>query len=239
MEFRGRRTPPRDGAQLHRRAGRPGGGRPRAAPRDARTERRIQPGLGLPGARHPGRRTPLLGGHRRRPRPAPTLAARHDACAGGGAAVLEQERLPRALRRGRQGLDRPRRAPLAGAVLAHGRRHGLPADPADRRRRGARRVLLRRAQRPRRRVARGASASRRRTSRSARSRWATRHRRRERPARPRGVRASRWRRSSTAAPGAHRTDMRPVHRTAGAGATRDPRHRSRIRDRASGDCACG
>ena len=39
--------------------------------------------------------------------------------------LLEQGGLPRPLRRARQGLDRPRRGPLAGAVLAHGRRDGL------------------------------------------------------------------------------------------------------------------
>ena len=38
--------------------------------------------------------------------------------------LLQQGGLPRPLRRARQGLDRPGRGPLAGAVLAHGRRHG-------------------------------------------------------------------------------------------------------------------
>ena len=38
--------------------------------------------------------------------------------------MLQQGRLPRPLRRARQGLDRPRRGPLAGAVLAHRRRDG-------------------------------------------------------------------------------------------------------------------
>ena len=110
--------------------------------RDPGPERRLQPGLGLPGARHPGRRTPLLGRHRRRHRPPRRVAEGHDACAGCGA-VLEQGRLPGPLRRARQGLDRPRRSTLAGAVLAHGRRDGLAADPADRRRRRPRRLLLR------------------------------------------------------------------------------------------------
>ena len=68
---------------------------------------------------------------------------RHDARAGRDRAVLEQVGLPRPLRRARQGLDRPRRGPLAGAVLAHGRRDGLAADPADRGRRGPRLLLLR------------------------------------------------------------------------------------------------
>ena len=57
--------------------------------------------------------------------------------------LLQQGGLPRPVRRARQGLDRPGRGPLAGAVLAHGRRDGRAADPADRRRRGPRRLLLR------------------------------------------------------------------------------------------------
>ena len=36
--------------------------------------------------------------------------------------LLQQGGLPRPVRRARQGLDRPGRGPLAGAVLAHGRR---------------------------------------------------------------------------------------------------------------------
>ena len=94
-------------------------------------------------ARHARRRTPLLGA------PPPTRAARrrptrwltgHDARAGRDRALLQQGRLPRPLRRARQGLDRPRRGALAGALLAHGHRDGEPADPADRRRRGPRRA---------------------------------------------------------------------------------------------------
>ena len=72
-----------------------------------------------------------------RPRP---LAGRDDARAGRDRAVLQQGGLPRAVRRARQGLDRPGRGPLADAVLAHGHRDGEPADPADRGRRGPRRA---------------------------------------------------------------------------------------------------
>ena len=57
--------------------------------------------------------------------------------------LSQQGRLPRPVRPAGQGLDRPRRVPLAGPLLAHRHRHGHPADPADRRRRGARRLLLR------------------------------------------------------------------------------------------------
>ena len=88
---------------------------------------------------------PLLGGATdRRPCDAPgRLAARHDARARRDRAVLQQGGLPEPLRRARQGLDRPGRGPLADAVLAHGRRDGEPADPADRGRRGPGRLLLR------------------------------------------------------------------------------------------------
>ena len=60
---------------------------------------------------------------------------------------------------GRQGLDRPRRGALADAVLAHGRRDGEPADPADGHRRRAGQLLHRRAagQGRRRRARRSAS----------------------------------------------------------------------------------
>ena len=57
--------------------------------------------------------------------------------------LSQQGGLPRAVRRAGQGLDGPGGAPLAGALLAHRHRHGVPADPADRGRRGARRLLLR------------------------------------------------------------------------------------------------
>ena len=89
----GRPSPP-DGPRLQRRAGRPGGHRPRAGQRGARAERRVQPGLGVPGARQPGRRTPVLGGHRRRPRPPGQLAGRDDGRAGGDPAVLQQGGVP-------------------------------------------------------------------------------------------------------------------------------------------------
>ena len=77
---------------------------------------------------------------------------RHDARAGRDRALLEQGGLPGSLRRARQGLDRPRRGPLAGAVLAHGRRDGLAADPADGGRRRPRLLLLRHPARVRRAV---------------------------------------------------------------------------------------
>ncbi len=63
--------------------------------------------------------------------------------AGRDPAVLQQGRLPRPVRPGRQGLDRPGRGSLADAVLAPGHRDGQPADPADRDRRRPRRLLLR------------------------------------------------------------------------------------------------
>ena len=87
-------------------------------------------------ARHARRRTPLLGAPPpTRPRsrsPTPGCAGMMQR-AGRGRALLQQGRLPRPLRRARQGLDRPRRGSLAGALLAHGHRDGQPADPADRR----------------------------------------------------------------------------------------------------------
>ena len=48
----GGRTAPAHGPRLQRRAGRPGRRRPRAGQRGARAERRVQPGLGVPRARH-------------------------------------------------------------------------------------------------------------------------------------------------------------------------------------------
>ena len=57
--------------------------------------------------------------------------------------LASKERLPRPLRPARQGLDRPQRGPVAGAVLVGRHRDGRPADPADRGRRGARGLLLR------------------------------------------------------------------------------------------------
>ena len=171
----------------------------------------LQPGLGLPGARHPRRRTPLLGRHRRRRRRARRVAARHDARAGRDRAVLEQGGLPRSLRRARQGLDRPRRGALAGAVLAHGRRDGLAADPADRGRRGARRLLLRHpaGQGPGR--SRGVRhPGRLRPGRRDHARAPGRHRRRAGVAQPAAAQGPRTR-SCTAAAGARPADMGPVH----------------------------
>ena len=114
------------------------------AQRGAGAERRVQPGLGVPGAGHPRGRRRFWAATRRRPRATRTSwLAGMMRRAGGDRAVLQQGGLPRPLRRARQGLDRPRRGPLAGAVLAHRHRDGGAADPADRRRRGPGRLLLR------------------------------------------------------------------------------------------------
>ena len=141
----GRRRPPPDGAQL---LGRAGGSRCRRTDpeqRPARAQRRLQPGLGIPAARRSGRDRALLGVHHRAGGPAGQLAVRHAPRARPRRRALKQGRLPRPVRRAGQGLDRPRREPLAGALLGHRHRDGGSAHAADRHRRGTGRVLLRRA----------------------------------------------------------------------------------------------
>ena len=70
--------------------------------------------------------------------------AERDADRAGGRRTAHQPGgLPRPVRRARQGLDRPRPGPLAGALLVRRRGHGRAAAAADRGRRGARRLLLR------------------------------------------------------------------------------------------------
>ena len=98
---------------------------------------------------------------------------RHDARAGRDRAVLEQGGLPGPLRRARQGLDRPRRGPLAGAVLAHGRRDGLAADPADARSTRDSAPASSASRPTRSRPSARSSRSRTPSTPSARSRWAT------------------------------------------------------------------
>ena len=101
------------------------------------------------------------------------LAARDDDRPGGGRAAEPQGRLPRPVRRARQGLDRPGRGALAGALLAPRHRDGVAADAADRGRRGARRLLLRHPAATRSTGSARSSACPRRTPRSARSRSGT------------------------------------------------------------------
>ena len=107
-----------------------------------------------------------------------------------------------------QGLDRPRRGPLADAVLAHGRRDGEPADPPDRDRRGPGQLLHRRPAGQGRRGARG-----------------VRHPRRPRPGRrdhdrpPRRAASGRPARRAPA-----RAASSPTSCTAGAGATSGAEH---------------
>ena len=143
MEFRDVVRRRRMVPQVRRPAGRPRARRPGPAPRHPRAERRLQPGLGLPRAGLTRRRRRVLGRHRRPATRSPTPGCRDAHRAGRDRAVQQQGGVPRPLRRARQGLDRPRRGPLAGAVLAPRHRDGDPADPAHRRRRGARRLLLR------------------------------------------------------------------------------------------------
>ena len=78
-------------------------------------------------------------------RPSDPWLGRHTGGAGARAVPVAQGRLPRPLRRARQGLDRPRRGALAGALLGRRHRHGVAAHPAHRHRRGPRQPLLRRA----------------------------------------------------------------------------------------------
>ncbi|CAA9247830.1 MAG: Nitroreductase family protein, partial [uncultured Blastococcus sp.] len=141
---RRRRPPPPHGARLRPRPARAGRGPGAAArARDPRALGGLQPGLGLPRAGDRRGARPLLGRHHRRGRPgrlADPDAARPPADRPAG----QQGRLPGPLRRARQGLDRPRRGALAGPLLGRRRRHGRVADAADRRRRGAGRLLLRR-----------------------------------------------------------------------------------------------
>ena len=198
----------------------------------------LQPGLGLPRPRPAGRRTPLLGAddRSRGPRRAGRVAHRHDARPGHRHPVLEQGRLPQALRPGRQGLDRRGRGPLAGPVLAHRHRHGRAADPADRHRRGPRRVLLRRPAGARERGPRARSASPTPSTRSARSPSATAPRPTGCPARRASGRAGRRRTSSTtdAGPSEPGAGTASVHRPYAARSTRpavagvsDARHLAR------------
>ncbi|CAA9361977.1 MAG: Nitroreductase family protein, partial [uncultured Nocardioidaceae bacterium] len=136
-------TPP-DGPKVLITAGRPRSARPDPAERPPRPKRRLQPGLGVPGARRARGRGPVLAEHRRRPsREAGQLAARHDHRAGGDRPAQPQGRLPRPVRRARQGLVGPGRGALAGPLLAPRHRDGLAADAAHGRRRGTRRLLLR------------------------------------------------------------------------------------------------
>ncbi len=134
----------------------------------------------------------------------------------------QQGGLPRPLRRARQGLDRPRRGPLADAVLAHGRRDGEPADPADRRRRGLGACFFGIPPDARRRGARGVRRSPTTSTRSASITIgppADGHRR-CRVARPGGG-ARRWRTSCIAGAG----DTGPVHRRAAPRSTTGPDYR--------------
>ena len=140
---RGRPLPTHGPPLRPRPAGPPGGRRALPRQRGALPQRRLQPGLGLPRAHHAGRARRLLGGHdgaRRGERP---LARRHTGGSGARAVPVAQGRLPRPLRRARQGLDRPRRGALAGALLGRRHGHGVAAHPAHRHRRGARQPLLR------------------------------------------------------------------------------------------------
>ena len=136
-----------------------GRARPDPAQRHPRPVRGLLPGAGVPGAggRGPGQ---VLGdaaeGQRREHRAAADRAA------------VVQAGVPGPLRRARQGLDGPGRGALAGPVLAHRHGHGDPADPADGRRRGAGRAVLRHRARGRRRSSASCTACPTTTSRSAR-----------------------------------------------------------------------
>ena len=149
----------------------------------------------------PGDVQALLGGDRRPERGRGPLAPGDERGPGRRHPVLEQGGVPRPLRRGRQGLAGPRRGQVAGAVLAHRRRHGEPADPPDGGRRGARRVLLRHPARPDPRGQGDVRDPRDRSTRSARSPSATRPTAEPR-AHPAPGRASRSTTSFTAAAGA-------------------------------------
>ena len=145
--------------------------------------------------------------------------------------LSNRRRLPRPLRRARQGLDRPRRGALAGALLAHRHRDGRAADPADRCRRGPRRLLLRHPARPdatRSGTAFGVPAAYTPIGAITVGHRVARHRRgRLRGPAPDDAVPTR---SSTAAGGADRTDTPSVHRAPASGSTATRRPRSRIRD---------
>ena len=100
----------------------PAGGPGAAArARHPRAVGRVQPGLGVPGARDARGARPVLDGDHRWRR-AGRLAHPDAPRAAADRADVGQERLPGPLRRAGQGLDRPRRVPLAGAVLGRRRR---------------------------------------------------------------------------------------------------------------------
>ena len=121
---RRRRPPPAHGARLRPRpAGAAGGARAAARARHPGAVGRVQPGLGVPGAGVAGGPRPLLGGDDRRGS-ARRLADPDAPRAAADRAAVEQVGLPRPLRRAGQGLDRPRRDPLAGPLLGRRRRHG-------------------------------------------------------------------------------------------------------------------
>ena len=122
-------------------AGRRRGARGRARRRPARPVGRLHPGRLAAGARRPERARTLLVGDREPAREdagtnrwldgmrtAPVLVLRADQPRG----------VPRPLRRARQGLDRPRRGALVGAVLVRRRGDGGHGDAAAGRRPGAR-----------------------------------------------------------------------------------------------------
>ena len=137
--------PPSHGARLRPRpAGAPRGAGAAAGARDPGAVGRLQPGLGVPGAGDrrrsataSGRRPPTAGapdGWLTRMRRAPLLVVPFS---------NKQAYLDRYAEPDKGWADRDEVA-LAGAVLGRRRRHGLAADAADRRRRGAGRLLLRR-----------------------------------------------------------------------------------------------